>query len=119
MIAAYLISIRAANKVSSVQTYFAVAVELGHIGLWIGVAVTYRVSPLKRRIPLPGESCESRFLVGFEGGEPSNMDRLLTDHPRPGRTDMTFGDGHAVRWLRRFNQTSRELWILTKCATEE
>ena len=44
MIAAYLISIRAANKVSSVQTYFAVAAELGHIGLWIGVAVTYRVS---------------------------------------------------------------------------
>jgi hypothetical protein len=44
MIAAYLISIRAANKVSSVQTYFAVAVEVGHVGLWIGVAVGYRVS---------------------------------------------------------------------------
>lgn len=44
MIVAYLISIRAANKVSSVQTYFAVFVELGHIALWIGVAVGYRVS---------------------------------------------------------------------------
>jgi hypothetical protein len=48
MIAAYLISIRAANKVSSVHTYFALAVELGHIGLWIGVAVGYRVSDLER-----------------------------------------------------------------------
>ena len=44
MIAAYLISIRAANKASTVQTYFAVFVELGHIALWIGVAVGYRVS---------------------------------------------------------------------------
>ena len=47
MIAAYLISIRAANKVSTVQTYFAVAVELGHIGVWISVAVSYRVSVSK------------------------------------------------------------------------
>jgi hypothetical protein len=44
MIAAYLISFRAANQVSSVQTYFAVAMELAHIGLWIAVAITYRVS---------------------------------------------------------------------------
>lgn len=47
MIAAYLISIRAANKVSTVRTYLVVAVELGHVALWIGVAVGYRVSVLR------------------------------------------------------------------------
>ena len=51
MIAAYLISIRAANKVSTVQTYFAVAIELGHIALWIGVAIGYRVSNFNPYFP--------------------------------------------------------------------
>jgi hypothetical protein len=43
MVAAYLISIRAANKVSTWQTWFASIIEIGHVALWIGVAIGYRV----------------------------------------------------------------------------
>jgi hypothetical protein len=57
MISAYVISIKAANKVSTVWTSFAVFVELGHIAIWIAIAVYYRAG--KNEQDLWGWSCSS------------------------------------------------------------
>lgn len=107
MIAAYLISIRAANKVSSVQTYFAVAIELGHIGLWIGVAVGYRVSVLNRFRKLE-DSCGLLFLVMFGIWKLQVPNEMLIDYSRQGRMVTICGDGHVALWPQRFNQTFKD-----------
>lgn len=39
---AYLVSIKAANKVSSVQDKLSIVNEVGHVVVWIGVAIAYR-----------------------------------------------------------------------------
>jgi uncharacterized BrkB/YihY/UPF0761 family membrane protein len=40
---AYMISIKAANKVSSVQDKISITNEIGHVLVWVGVAIAYRM----------------------------------------------------------------------------
>jgi hypothetical protein len=68
IILAYFISVKAANSVSSVQSKFAIAVEVGHIAMWIGVAVAYRVA--KNGHDLWGWACSplaQKLQPNFQG----------------------------------------------------
>jgi len=68
MILAYCISIKAANSVSSLQSKFAIAIEVGHIAMWIGVAVAYRVA--KNGHDLWGWACSplaQKLQPNFQG----------------------------------------------------
>jgi hypothetical protein len=64
---AYLISIRAANKVSAVQDKISIANEVGHVIVWVGVAIAYRLG--KNGKDLWGWACSplaDKIQVNFE-----------------------------------------------------
>lgn len=64
----YLFSIKAANRVSSVQDKLSIGNEVGHVIVWIGVAIAYRVG--KNGKDLWGWACSplaEKIQGGFEG----------------------------------------------------
>jgi hypothetical protein len=65
---AYLISVKAANKVDGYQTKLSVVSEVAHVAIWVGVAIAYREG--KTGKDLWGWACSplaNKIQANFEG----------------------------------------------------